>query len=597
MNLSRGVLLGGVITAVVVAAGAGWYFGSQIRSPAEVAAETEPPEPSNITVEVVRETLSADVITRGDIVFDDPVQVSLSGSFAEQPERLVVTEAVEVEAELAEGDLAVEVVGRPVFLLAGEIPMYRDLRPGATGEDVLQLEEALARMGFFSAEPDEEWDEDTGSAVAAWYEEAGYRPNGLSEEDETALRAARERVRSAEGAVADGEAALAEASRGSGRAAIASAEAELDQARDALELARIDAERANEAAAEAVSEAEDALVAARDTLEAAEAELAEAEAEDPPPPAEEIEELRQAVADAEAAVPEAEDALDEAEFQAERTATEQQAMVDAAVGRVEVAEAALDDARRGPDTSSIRRQIDSARAELEVARQELADLEAELGTWLPAGEVVFISRLPVRVDQVATSRGSTIDGSFITVSGSEVALRASVTERDAVRVEEGMEVEIENPETEEIIPGVVSFKAGRSGTNDVASDRVYIEIEPTEIPEEIVGTNVRVTIPVSSTGGAVLAVPAAALSARADGSTIVEVEEPDGSLRTLTVETGLAAGGLVEVDPVDGSLDEGDLVVVGREGTSDGSDADQTDESEPGQDEEPEEEPEPDEEP
>jgi hypothetical protein len=45
----------------------------------------------------------------------------------------------------------------------------------------------------------------------------------------------------------------------------------------------------------------------------------------------------------------------------------------------------------------------------------------------------------------------------------------------------------------------------------------------------------------------------------------VQVEEPDGSLRTVRVETGLATGGLVEVTPVDGALEAGDLVVVGRD--------------------------------
>ena len=240
---------------MVVAAGLGWFFGSQIRSPAEIAAEAEAPEPSNITVQVVSQVLSADVITRGDVVYDEPVSVSLSGSFAETPEKLVVTQAVEVNAELAEGGMAVEVVGRPVFLLGGEIPMYRDLRMGATGDDVLQVEEALARMGFFTGVPDSTWDSSTGAAVAAWYQAAGYRPNGLSEEDETALSSARDRVRGAQSALADSEAALREAQAGSGQSALASARAEIAAAEDAVTLAQIDADRANQLAAEAVSAA------------------------------------------------------------------------------------------------------------------------------------------------------------------------------------------------------------------------------------------------------------------------------------------------------------------------------------------------------
>jgi multidrug efflux pump subunit AcrA (membrane-fusion protein) len=556
--LRRNVLLGGVIAAVVLAAGLGWFFGSQIQSPAEAAAEAEPPEASNITVQVVREVLSADVITRGDVVYDEPVSVGLSGSFAETPEKLVVTQVVEVNAELVEGAIAVEVVGRPVFLLTGEIPMFRDLRPGASGDDVLQIEEALVRMGFYAGVPDNTWDQETSAAVAAWYESAGYRPNGLTEEEETALRAARERVTSAQSAVADAEQALRDANAGSGQAAIVGAQAEIAAARDAWGLANIDADRANLLAAQAVT-------AAQADLSAAQADLANG------------------VPDAEIAVADAQAALEQAQFDVTRTATEQRALVDAAIARLSVAQAALADLQRGVDTSALRRQIDSAREEVATARDELAELEGEVGAWIPAGEVVFLKAMPVRVDQVAVARGSVIDGTFITVSGSELALRSSVTERDAPRVEVGMEVEIENPETGGVIPGVIAFKADRAGTDGAQPDRIYLEITPEELPPEIIGTNVRVTIPVSSTGGEVLAVPAAALSATATGETILQVEDDDGSLHTVTVEPGLAAGGLVEVTPVDGELDEGDWVVVGREGATSESGDDTTGSTELGE--------------
>jgi multidrug efflux pump subunit AcrA (membrane-fusion protein) len=539
-------MLGGVIGAVVVAAAIGWFVGSQIRSPAEAAADAAPPSPSNITVPVVSQVLSADVITRGDIVYDEPLSISLSGSFAETPEKLVVTQAVEVNVELVEGAMAVEVVGRPVFLLTGEIPMYRDLRPGATGDDVLQVEEALSRMGYFAGAPDGTWDVETGAAVAAWYQDAGYRPNGVSQEDEVALRSARDRVRNGQAALSDAQAALNEAAAGSGEAAIAGARAGVNAAKDALALAQLDADRANQVAAEAVVDAQAALDKANADLD-------------------------NGVPDADAAVLQATKDLEEANFIVARTAVEQKALVDAAAGQVTVAEAALADLQRGVDTSSIKRQIESSREELALAREELVILESELGTWLPAGEIVFLKGMPVRVDQVAVSRGSIIEGSFITVSGSEIALRSSVSERDAPRVDVGMEVEIENPETGESISGVILEKADRPGTNGVPPDRIYLEITPSELPDDIVGANVRVTIPVSSTGGEVLAVPAAALSATANGSTILQVENEDQTLTTVTVETGLAAGGLVEVTPIGGELAEGDLVVVGREGSSTGA--------------------------
>ena len=548
--MSRNVMLAGVVGVVVLAAGLGWFFGSQIRSPAEVAAEAEPPPASNITVEVVSEELTADVIARGDIVYDEPVQVNLSGSFAEQPERLIVTQAVEQGADLGEGDLVVEVVGRPVFLLVGEIPMYRDLRPGSSGDDVLQLEEALGRLGLLQGTPDDSWDDDTGAAVAAWYESAGYRANGLSEEDEGALSAARDRERSAEAAVADAVAAVNEAGQGAGRSAILAAEGEVAAAEDALELAKMDQQWAGEDATKAVEEAEAGLSQAEQALESA-------KAADPPTPQAEVDELR-------AAVTQAARALDDAIRSVDRVSAEQAALVGQAENRLDVAEAALAELRRGTDTSAMQRQVTSSREELEAAQGDLADLESELGTWLPAGELVFLDRLPVRVDQVSVARGSEITGPFVTVTGSLVTMRAAVSESDAELLEEEMAVQIENPEGETFIPGAIRSVADRPGTNGVAADRVYVEIEPEEIPDELIGQNVRLVIPVSSTGDEVLAVPAAALYATADGSTRVEVEDSTGALRTVNVETGLAAGGLVEITPIDGEVIEGDLVVVGR---------------------------------
>ncbi len=561
-------MLAGLIGVVVVAAGIGWFFGSQIRSPAEAAAEAEPPPASNITVEVVSEELSADVVTRGDVVYDEPVQVTLSGSFANQPERLIVTQAVEAGTDLDEGDVVVEVVGRPVMLLTGEIPMYRDLRPGSSGDDVLQLEEALARMGFLDGSPDQTWDETTGAAVSAWYEEAGYRPNGLSEEDEASLRAARDRVRSAEGAVADAIAAVNESSQGAGRAAILAAEGEVDAARDALNLAKLDRTWANEDAAAAVEQAEADLVAAQTALE-------QAQTANPPLTPEELAQL-------EADLTLAETTLATATRNVDRVAAEQNSLVAQAENRLEVASASLSELRRGTDTSGMRRQVTAAQDELNAAREELGELESELGTWLPAGELVFLDRLPVRVDQVSVARGSEITGSFVTVTGSIVTMQAAVSESDASLIEVGMVVDIENPEGDTSIPGTISLVAERPGTNNVAADRVYIEIEPEEIPQELVGQNVRVVIPVSSTGGEVLAVPAAALYSTADGSIRLEVEESDGTLRTVTVETGLAAGGLVEITPVDGEVAEGDLVVVGRaDGSGPGGEEDVDTDDEP----------------
>jgi multidrug efflux pump subunit AcrA (membrane-fusion protein) len=83
------------------------------------------------------------------------------------------------------------------------------------------------------------------------------------------------------------------------------------------------------------------------------------------------------------------------------------------------------------------------------------------------------------------------------------------------------------------------------------------------------GTNVRIEIPVGATDGDVLSVPYAAITAGPGGESRVEVVTGDprdgerAETHLVTVETGLAADGYVEVTPTEGELGEGDLVVVG----------------------------------
>jgi hypothetical protein len=59
-------------------------------------------------------------------------------------------------------------------------------------------------------------------------------------------------------------------------------------------------------------------------------------------------------------------------------------------------------------------------------------------------------------------------------------------------------------------------------------------------------------------------VPITALSVGADGSSRLQVQRGGGRSEYVSVEPGLAAQGLVEVRPVKGSLNAGDLVIVGK---------------------------------
>src|SRR6187431_362149 len=141
--MTRNQMVAGALALVVGAGAIGWVVGAQITSPAEAAANAAPPTPSLITVAVDQRLLSADIVARGEIDFDDPVSLALSGTVGETGSPQIVTMIPEEGTELAEGAVVLEVAGRPVIVLEGELPVFRDLRPGAKGEDVLQLEQAL----------------------------------------------------------------------------------------------------------------------------------------------------------------------------------------------------------------------------------------------------------------------------------------------------------------------------------------------------------------------------------------------------------------------------------------------------------------------
>ncbi|MFC9296101.1 peptidoglycan-binding protein [Streptomyces sp. NPDC057011] len=222
-GLARGrrVVLGVVGGAVLMAVG-GLLATAVVKSPAQVAAETGPPAQGPLTAEVERRVLAQKVVMRGTVVADQSVEVSPQPRGGEGAGTPVVTKLpLKAGDAVAAGQLLAEVSGRPVFTLKGTLPVYRDLKPGATGDDVAQLQQALRalghgtgsdRSGFFGP--------GTKAALAARYRAIGYDPLPAVADGGEALKAAREAVRSAEWAVEDATAA-AQNSRGGGQATTA----------------------------------------------------------------------------------------------------------------------------------------------------------------------------------------------------------------------------------------------------------------------------------------------------------------------------------------------------------------------------------------
>ncbi len=234
-----------------------------------------------------------------------------------------------------------------------------------------------------------------------------------------------------------------------------------------------------------------------------------------------------------------------------------------------LAEAQLDETLAPPDTAFEVSGVEAAVRERDAAQDALSELASRTGIIVPSSEVVFLSGLPLRVDAVAAQLGDDATGDLLSVAGSRQAIDSSVVRSDVPLLEVDMPVLIESDELDISLPGRISVIAEEAGTDDLDAQRHYVEVVPEEFLEELTDASVRITIPVEATDGEVLVVPVAAISSSPTGDARVERAGPSGDLDDVTVvqvRTGLASGGMVEVEPIGDDLAEGDRVVVGQDG-------------------------------
>jgi hypothetical protein len=499
MSRKRIVNLFLVLALMVLSAAGSWIAGSRIVSPAEAAARTAPPTPSPILIAVEKRVLTSNIVTRGAARYGLPQSVSIVPSSLKPGVGIITTLPLR-NTQINEGDLLLTASGRPVFVLQGEVPTYRDLIPGNSGKDVLQLENALKRLGFDPGPIDGTYDEQTSVAVSQWYDKSGWEPFGATSAQLANLRTLEQ------------EYALAQNNKLTADDAVASA-------RLAVQAAKLNAESANLAAQTEV----DAKTRLRDRA-----------AGDPNLTAEE-----RAVASAGLTV-----AL------AQQAAT--QAAGEASVQSVLDAQKAAE------------RQ---ARVSANLAARSEADLEQarrKVGVQIPSDEIIYIHAFPVRVEQVNAVVGGAAGGPVLALTNNRLAIDSSLPLEEAPFVKPGMVVAIDEPDLGVKAMGVVARVAETPGTFGADSYHIYFEtsVQTTSVPIE--GFSLRLTIPVKSTGGEVLTAPTSALSLAADGTSRVQVDN-DGMLSTVVVEPGLSANGFVEIKPIDGVLQAGQMVVVGYE--------------------------------
>lgn len=385
----RSVLLM-VLAAVVLSSVVTWVASEKIRSPAEAAARSAPPTPTPILVPVEEKVLVSKIVTRGTAKYRSPRTIRVAHSFLKSIPP-VITRAARTGISVAEGEVLMSISGRPVFLLRGRQPSYRDLGPGMSGSDVEQLEAALERVGLDPGRVDGHYDSATGSAVATLYRRAGLSP-----------------------AVAD-DATLAE--------------------------------------------------------------------------------------------------------------------------------------RRPPEAGLV-----------EGAR-------AFGGVQLPADEVVYVPDSPVRVNETLAGIGDAAKADLVTVTGTEVVVDGALPTDQARMVQDGTHVELDDQTRQLAAKGVVEHVAATPGTAGADGFHVAFRVRVISPDADLVGASLRITVPVETTGEAILAVPVSALSLGPDGGSRVR-RSLDGRLSYVPVTPGLTADGFVAVTPTKGNLAPGDEVVIGFEPTS-----------------------------
>jgi peptidoglycan hydrolase-like protein with peptidoglycan-binding domain len=503
MSTKRIATMCGILLLMAVMAGGAWFAGERIVSPAEAAARTAPPSPSPILVPIEKRVLSSEIITRGTARFGTPQPIALAPSALKTNASGLLTTLPLPNTQFKEGDMLFTASGRPVMALQGRTPAYRDLVPGAMGADVLQLEQALKRLGFDPGDLDGKYDEKTSAAVSAWYKAKGYEPFGPTPEQQARVRVL--------------ETALGDAIKSRLAADTAAASAEL-----AVKNAQTKARLAERTAKAEISTriADQALLA-----------------------------------------------LDPKSLQMARIAAD---------AKVDIARSAVDSAKLDGQ-ATVRAALDAQKViqfdlKLTTEREAQAKLDWQnvvrrLGVSVPLDEIVFIPSMPVRVEQVMGIVGGNASGPILSVTDNQLIIDSSLPLVSAPLVKPGMEVAIDEPSLGFKAKGVVETIAPTPGTRGVDGYHFYFAVRVGETSIPLQGFSLRLTMPTKSTGGAVTAVPMSALSLAADGTSRIQVQK-NGAIDYVTVEPGMVADGYVQVKPVKGSLEPGQLVVVGNAQTA-----------------------------
>jgi len=135
------------LVLALVAVGS-FVAGRSFSTPASEAAKVAPPDLSRITAPVERRRIrDATPLTCTPKITERPLRWAGGGGMA-----VVTSVSDDLAGSIPAGWVPLYVQDRPIVVLPGRLPVYRSLRTGARGSDVLQLQDALAAAGYPTGE-------------------------------------------------------------------------------------------------------------------------------------------------------------------------------------------------------------------------------------------------------------------------------------------------------------------------------------------------------------------------------------------------------------------------------------------------------------
>jgi len=235
------------------------------------------------------------------------------------------------------------------------------------------------------------------------------------------------------------------------------------------------------------------------------------------------------------------------------------------------------------------------------AEQSLSDAQRAAWTQMPVGEVVFVDDLPRRVDQVNVMIGDDLAAlaspdptgpagepvAPVVLSGAEIKVTAQVSAAEGELLKVGGPAVLTLPGAGEVTGEITTIcdkaalpdagsQAGQGGGGQAGGEQCPVGIKVVDFGDlsqaDLVG-NLQVTMTVGTSAEGSLVVPVAAVAANTAGEAQITVIDgdlikggaaKDQATKTVKVEVGLSAEGMVEIKSAEPNIKAGDLVVVGQ---------------------------------